>query len=77
MGVNEMKTREELNALKNEADNLLRKFAELNDEELEQVIGGVDFRQKFGPGQYEIHIYTGPDKVDFDPKLVTGEETVH
>ena len=35
-----MKTKEELNALKEEVETLNKKLAELNDEELEQVAGG-------------------------------------
>ena len=38
-----MKTPEELNALKNEVETLNKKLAELSDEELSQVAGGVDF----------------------------------
>lgn len=37
-----MKTKEELNALKNEVENLNKKLAELTDEELTQVCGGTD-----------------------------------
>lgn len=36
-----MKTKEELNALKNEVEALNKKLAELTDEELKQVIGGI------------------------------------
>ena len=36
-----MKTKEELNALKEEVETLNKKLAELNEEELEQVAGGV------------------------------------
>ena len=36
-----MKTKEELNALKEEAETLNRKPHELSDEELEQVSGGL------------------------------------
>ena len=36
-----MKTKEELNALKEEVDNMNRKLAELSEDELEQVFGGV------------------------------------
>lgn len=36
-----MKTKEELNALKEEAENLNKKLHELTEEELEQVIGGI------------------------------------
>ena len=35
-----MKTKEELNALKEEVETLNKKLAELTDEELEQVSGG-------------------------------------
>ena len=35
-----MKTKEELNALKEEAETVSRKFHALNEEELEQVSGG-------------------------------------
>ena len=36
-----MKTKEELNALKSEVETLNKKLAELTDEELTQVTGGV------------------------------------
>ena len=36
-----MKTKEELNALKEEVEALNKKLAELTDEELEQVVGGM------------------------------------
>ena len=41
-----MKTKEELNALKNEVEALNKKLAELSDDELSQVSGGTDDRQK-------------------------------
>ena len=47
-----MKTKEELNTLKEEVETLNRKLAELTDEELAQVSGGLD------PG-----IYIRPDVV--------------
>ena len=37
-----MKTNEELNALKEEVETMSRKLAELTEEELVQVSGGVD-----------------------------------
>ncbi len=40
-GENNMKTKEELKALKEEVETLNRKLAELNEEELEQVSGGL------------------------------------
>ena len=36
-----MKTKEELNALKEEVETMNEKLHELTDEELEQVVGGV------------------------------------
>ena len=36
-----MKTAEELNALKNEVETLNKKLAELSEEDLEQLFGGV------------------------------------
>ena len=38
-----METPEELNALKNEVETMNKKLAELTEEELTQVSGGVDF----------------------------------
>ena len=38
-----MKTKEELNALKNEVEVLNQKLSTLTEKELEQVTGGVDF----------------------------------
>ena len=42
-----MKTKEELNALKEEAETLNKKLAELTEEELKQVAGGWGIH--FGP----------------------------
>ena len=39
-----MKTKEELNALKEEVETLNKKLAELTNEELEQVTGGWVYR---------------------------------
>ena len=39
-----MKTKKELNALKEEVEKLNKKLAELSDEELEQVSGGSRFQ---------------------------------
>ena len=38
-----MKTKEELQALKDEAEALNKKLSELTDDEMEQVIGGIAF----------------------------------
>ena len=43
-----MKTKEELNALKEEVDTLNKKLAELNEDELKQVAGGLDLNLDFG-----------------------------
>lgn len=40
-----MKTKEELNTLKEEFENVRRKLDELTDEELEHVIGGAESNQ--------------------------------
>lgn len=37
-----MKTTEELNAIKSECEDMKAKLAELTDDELEQVLGGVN-----------------------------------
>lgn len=42
-GKNIMKTKEELNAIKEEVDALNKKLAELTEEELKQVTGGAVF----------------------------------
>ena len=60
-GESTMKTPEELNALKEEFENLKIKLAELTDEELAQVSGGVVPR---------IEYYKPVDKVpDPDPDV--------
>lgn len=39
-----MKTKDELNALRNEVDALNKKLAELNEDELKEITGGADVR---------------------------------
>ena len=57
-----MKTKEELNALKEEVKTLNKKLAELNEEELKQVIGGQ---------QYDINIYKNEvEREKFRPNFV-------
>ena len=57
-----MKTKEELNALKEEVETLNKKLAELTEKELEQVIGGADVPKE----EKEFHIYE--DSIhDFTP----------
>ena len=43
-----MKTKEELNALKEEIETLNKKLAELTEEELAQVSGGIDLPDRSG-----------------------------
>ena len=55
-----MKAKEELNALKEEVENLNKKLAELTDEELAQVSGGLkDFSWEWTPDipTYETSSY--------------------
>ena len=52
-----MKTKEELDALKEEVEAVNKKLAELSEEELEQVTGGI--------GIYEFHFYSLNDKQSF------------
>ena len=57
-----MKTKEELNALKNEVETLNKKLAELNEDELKQVSGGFV--------GYEIFFYNSQKLSE------TGEEEI-
>ena len=43
-----MKTKEELKVLKTELESLNKKLAELTDDELKQVAGGLDLNLDFG-----------------------------
>ena len=43
-----MKTKEELNALKEEVETVNKKLAELTEEELTQVSGGIDLPDRSG-----------------------------
>ena len=43
-----MKTKEELNALKEEVETMNKKLAELTDDEMKQVIGGIDESRMLG-----------------------------
>ncbi len=60
-----MKTAEELNAIKAEYEALRKKLSELTEEEMREITGGsgeIDWKKPEGPGEYEIHVYTGDDK---------------
>ena len=57
-----MKTKEELNALKEEVETVNKKLAELTEEELTQVSGGQ---------QYDINIYKNEvEREKFRPNFV-------
>ncbi len=49
-----MKTKEELNALKEEVETLIKKLAELSEDELAQVSGGGSMKQKILPQNLDI-----------------------
>ena len=69
-----MKTKEELDALKEEVDNLNDKLKELTPEELEQVSGGVvhGIRQAraFGPVARELENMDGGCYVQMHPTCI-------
>ena len=54
-----MKTKEELNTLRNEVEALNKKLAELTEEELQQIVGGT------------VPLHNMPQKAD-DEKYVMG-----
>ena len=54
-----MKSIEELNALKEEVETLNKKLAELTDEELAQVSGGVTFGGEEGKKDYNVGFFPG------------------
>lgn len=78
-----MKTKEELNAIKNEVDNLGKKLAALNDEELEQVTGGLGSMPHIQPDEkYVMTLGVRPDggvdfRQDFDIDPGFGQYEFH
>lgn len=63
-----MKTKEELNAIKEEFEALNKKLAELTDEELKLVTGGAtEFENKDDINNQEIHIYKDETNRNFRP----------
>ena len=56
-----MKTKEELNALKEEIEALNKKLAELNEDELKQVVGGHDMPQKHEDEKYVMQTFVRPE----------------
>ena len=61
-----MKTKEELNALKEEVETLNQKLAELTEEELGQVSGGI--------GNWEDELYWGGKGKTNGTQNKTGDE---
>lgn len=64
-----MKTTEELNALKDEYENMHRKLAELSENELKQVAGGLEF---IGPTSFDLPSVCGvanEDKLNLPDKI--------
>lgn len=71
-----MKTKEELNALKEEVETLNKKLAELSEDELKLVTGGTgmfDVPDADRDQQYEYRIYENPTERDFRPKFDNPE----
>ena len=56
-----MKTKEELNALKEEAETLNRKLPELTEEELAQVAGGAYIKDIYEQVMYDLY-YPGKNE---------------
>ncbi len=64
-----MKTKDELNALKKEIETMNMKLAELNEDELQQVIGGLDYNlPKKNPDERYVMKATAPSNlgIEFD-----------
>ena len=72
-----MKTKEELNAIKEEVETLNKKLAELTEDELKQVVGGVedlDIRKD----EYEnIILATSEHSSRDSAKIRTGDSRKH
>ena len=54
-----MKTKEELNELKEEVETLNKKLAELNEEELAEVAGGIKLDGEGEKKGYNVAIFPG------------------
>lgn len=51
-----MKTKKELNAMKEEIETVIGKLNELTSEELEQISGGIDDQKVYPPEQWKNFI---------------------
>ena len=69
-----MKTKEELNALKEEVEALNKKLHELTEEELAQVSGGAKFILNEGPENKAVATVSG---VELGVKLSEGAVVEH
>ena len=74
-----MKTKEELNALKKEVEALNKKLAELSEDELKQVTGGVtvpfDAPKNGGGNAYLGSFGTNEIKKQYDINIYNGTTT--
>ena len=76
-----MKTKEELNALKEEVETLNKKLAELSEEELVQVTGGILPKDHYeniilnsaGQAQSAVQTYKKDIGSDKNAKVIFGE----
>ena len=68
-----MKAKEELNAIRNDIETLGKKLAELSEEELAQVSGGVDFGD-LGDRVFGLSSFDGiPVSSEFDIPIEGGQ----
>lgn len=74
-----MKTKEELNALRSEVEALNTKLAELDDEELEQIIGGASLPfekpKEKGDDIFSPDFKLPDSKKQYDVHVYTGTVT--
>ena len=63
-----MKTKEELNALKEEVETLNKKLAELTEDELAQVVGGAKWEFDYGHDIPDGKSYTVEERKNKDQK---------
>ena len=70
------KTKEELEALKEEVNNVNEKLQELTEEDLEQVNGGATSWRDFDPPIGEIRSYNDPPRFIKIGHLKSKENTI-
>ena len=69
-----METKEELSALREEAETLSSKLAELTDEELTQVSGGLYSPE---PNDDQYPVYPGRKEYNYNPEYGNPSEFGH